>query len=64
MHPAVRTIATAIIAALAATAAVAPVEPVMQQAHANDEYILVSSIEPRLYLATRLIMDVSQNKVQ
>jgi glutamate carboxypeptidase len=30
----------------------------------EDEYILVSSIEPRLYLATRLIMDVSQNKVQ
>lgn len=30
----------------------------------EDEYILISSIEPRLYLATRLIMDVSQNKVQ
>ena len=29
----------------------------------EDEYILVSSIEPRLYLATRLIMDVSQGKV-
>src|SRR4051812_43854566 len=28
-----------------------------------DEYILVSSIEPRLYLAARLIMDVSQGKV-
>jgi glutamate carboxypeptidase len=28
----------------------------------DDEYILVSSIEPRLYLATRLIMDVSQGK--
>jgi glutamate carboxypeptidase len=34
-------------------------------AHSNeDEYILVSSIEPRLYLATRLIMDLSQNKVR
>jgi glutamate carboxypeptidase len=30
----------------------------------DDEYVLVSSIEPRLYLATRLIMDVSDNKVQ
>jgi glutamate carboxypeptidase len=30
----------------------------------EDEYILVSSIEPRLYLATRLIMDVSQGKVK
>jgi glutamate carboxypeptidase len=30
-------------------------------AHSNDdEYILVDSIEPRLYLATRLIMDVSR----
>jgi glutamate carboxypeptidase len=34
-------------------------------AHSNeDEYILVSSIEPRLYLATRLIMDVSRDKVR
>ncbi len=30
---------------------------------ADDEYILVSSIEPRLYLAARLIMDISQDKV-
>jgi glutamate carboxypeptidase len=30
----------------------------------EDEYVLVSSIEPRLYLATRLIMDVSQGKVR
>ena len=30
----------------------------------EDEYVLVSSIEPRLYLATRLIMDVSQGKVK
>ncbi len=29
----------------------------------EDEYILVSSIEPRLYLATRLVMDLSQGKV-
>ena len=28
----------------------------------NAEYILISSIEPRLYLATRLIMDVAQGK--
>ncbi len=28
----------------------------------EDEYVLVSSIQPRLYLATRLIMDVSQGK--
>jgi glutamate carboxypeptidase len=32
-------------------------------AHSNDaEYIAVDSIEPRLYLLTRLIMDVSQGK--
>jgi glutamate carboxypeptidase len=32
-------------------------------AHSNDaEYITVDSIEPRLYLLTRLIMDVSQGK--
>jgi glutamate carboxypeptidase len=29
---------------------------------ADDEYILLASIEPRLYLATRLIMDVSTGK--
>src|SRR5215471_6514010 len=28
----------------------------------NDEYILLDSIEPRLYLLTRMIMDVSQGK--
>jgi glutamate carboxypeptidase len=28
----------------------------------NDEYVLISSIEPRLYLATRMIMDVAQGK--
>ncbi|HZN26821.1 MAG TPA: glutamate carboxypeptidase [Burkholderiales bacterium] len=28
----------------------------------NAEYILVSSIEPRLYLATRMIMDIAQGK--
>src|SRR5262249_7878869 len=27
------------------------------------EYVLVSSIEPRLYLATRMIMDFAQDKV-
>ena len=33
-------------------------------AHSNDaEYIDIDSIEPRLYLAARLIMDVSQNKL-
>ena len=32
-------------------------------AHTTDaEYILVSSIEPRLYLAARMIMDISQGK--
>ena len=30
---------------------------------ADDEYILISSIEPRLYLTARLIMDISQDKV-
>jgi glutamate carboxypeptidase len=28
----------------------------------NAEYILISSIEPRLYLATRMIMDIAQGK--
>jgi glutamate carboxypeptidase len=28
----------------------------------NAEYILITSIEPRLYLATRLIMDIAQGK--
>src|SRR6185436_17553483 len=28
----------------------------------NAEYILIPSIEPRLYLATRMIMDISQGK--
>jgi glutamate carboxypeptidase len=33
-------------------------------AHSNDsEYILIDSIEPRLYLAARLIMDVSRGAV-
>jgi hypothetical protein len=32
-------------------------------AHSNDaEYIETDSIEPRLYLLTRMIMDVSQGK--
>jgi glutamate carboxypeptidase len=30
----------------------------------NDEYILVDSIVPRLYLATRMIMDVSRGQVK
>jgi glutamate carboxypeptidase len=34
-------------------------------AHSNsDEYILIPSIEPRLYLAARLIMDLAQSKVR
>jgi glutamate carboxypeptidase len=34
-------------------------------AHSNDaEYILLDSIEPRLYLSTRLIMDFADGKVQ
>jgi glutamate carboxypeptidase len=34
-------------------------------AHSNDaEYIQIGSIAPRLYLTTRLIMDVSQDKVK
>jgi glutamate carboxypeptidase len=33
-------------------------------AHSNDaEYILIDSIAPRLYLAARLVMDLSRNKV-
>lgn len=30
----------------------------------NAEYILISSIEPRLYLVTRMIMDISQGKAR
>ena len=34
-------------------------------AHSNDaEYVLVSSIEPRLYLMARMIMDVSKGMPQ
>jgi glutamate carboxypeptidase len=33
-------------------------------AHSNDaEFVYLSSIEPRLYLLTRLIMDVSNGKI-
>jgi len=32
--------------------------------HSNDaEYVNISSIEPRLYLLTRMIMDVSDGKI-
>jgi len=30
----------------------------------DDEYVLVSSIEPRLYLAARLIMDLSRERIR
>ena len=34
-------------------------------AHSNDaEYIFIDSIEPRLYLATRMIMDIARGKVR
>jgi glutamate carboxypeptidase len=34
-------------------------------AHSNDdEYIYIDSIEPRLYLSTRMVMDVGSGKVQ
>jgi glutamate carboxypeptidase len=34
-------------------------------AHSNDaEYVRLDSIVPRLYLATRLVMDVAQDKVK
>ena len=29
---------------------------------ADDEYVLIDAIEPRLYLAARLIMDISRGK--
>jgi len=33
-------------------------------AHSADaEYVLLDSIEPRLYLLARMIMDVSQSKI-
>jgi hypothetical protein len=36
-----------------------PNEPIFSDA----EYVLLDSIEPRLYLLTRMIMDVSQGKI-
>jgi glutamate carboxypeptidase len=55
----------------AAFAALGNTKPVIERfgllsfgAHSNDnEYIHIDSIEPRLYLATRLIMDVSRGRV-
>ena len=54
----------------AAFAALATKAPVLERfglagfgSHSNDaEYVDVDSIEPRLYLLTRMIMDVSQGK--
>ncbi len=56
----------------AAFAALGNSKPVIERfgllsfgAHSNDnEYIHIDSIEPRLYLATRLIMDMSQGKIK
>jgi glutamate carboxypeptidase len=31
---------------------------------ADDEYILIASIEPRMYLAARMVMDIAQGKVR
>ncbi len=55
----------------AAFAALGNTKPVIERfgllsfgAHSNDnEYIHIDSIEPRLYLATRLIMDVARGRV-
>jgi glutamate carboxypeptidase len=30
----------------------------------DDEYVLVSSIEPRLYLASRLVMDIARDRIR
>ena len=30
---------------------------------ADDEWILLNSVEPRLYLAARMVMDISSGKV-
>jgi len=56
----------------AAFAAAQTTNPVLERfgllsfgAHSNDdEYILIDSIEPRLYLATRLIMDFSRGLIR
>ena len=56
----------------AAFAALKTTAPVVERfglmgfgAHSNDaEYILIDSIEPRLYLATRLIMDIARGKAR
>jgi hypothetical protein len=34
-----------------------------QRGRPNAEYILIESIEPRPYLAARMIMDIAQGKV-
>ena len=56
----------------AAFAGLAPKPAVLERfglqgfgAHSNsDEYVLVSSIEPRLYLATRLVMNLAGDKAR
>ena len=56
----------------AAFAALKTQNPVLERfgargfgAHTSDaEYILIDSIEPRMYLLTKLIMDVSAGKVK
>ena len=53
-------------------AVAAPLEPVIERfglqgfgAHSNGaEYVHIDSIEPRLCLASRMIMDVSQDKAR
>jgi glutamate carboxypeptidase len=53
--------------ALAADAGVAALDglgPVGGGFHSADEYMVLSSVTPRLYLLTKLIMDVSDNPVK
>jgi hypothetical protein len=73
MQRVLRSTACALLAAFAAGALAQPVEPVLAQARANKGPLLDTLKElvrietgsrDRLYLAARLIMDLSQNKVR
>ena len=50
------------IAALAAREKPALLQTLNQAHSADAEYVLIDSIEPRLYLAVRMVMDISRGK--
>ena len=58
----IRAVLAAWACVLAGIAHAAPVEIIGHSA--RHEYVLLSSIEPRLHLAARIIMDFSEGKVR